>query len=445
MTFEIGIMTFGEVTKDPVTGRLPSPRQRVRETIEQARVADEVGLDVFGVGEHHRSDFVGSAPTILLAAAAEVTERIHLTSSVTVLSSEDPVRVWEQFATIDLLSAGRAEIIAGRGSYTESFPLFGYDLRDYGDLFREKLELLLKIREQNPLTWSGRFRAPLADADIAPRADGDTIPIWVGVGGSPASAISTGRLGLPMALALLLGPVTFHQQTVELYRAAAEKVGHDAATLPISINVHGYVGRTSQEARDTMYPYFAQAMAENNHQRGVGFPLSRAAFDAQASPGSGLLLGSPQEVIDKLLRYRELYGINRAIIQMGFGGMPQKEHLKAIERLGTEVAPVVRREIATIAGRAARPPPRPPSTPPRPLPWRVRRCGSWSSTAARTDRPRRWDSSTSSSRRWQGCSLSRPPGSTSTVSARVSPGLSSASTSLLTSRPPSAWPRAPTF
>ncbi|MEU6040292.1 LLM class flavin-dependent oxidoreductase [Actinomadura sp. NPDC047616] len=353
MTFEIGIMTFGEVTKDPATGRLPSPRQRVRETIEQAKVADEVGLDVFGVGEHHRSDFVGSAPTILLAAAAEATEHIRLTSSVTVLGSEDPVRVWEQFATIDLLSGGRAEIIAGRGSYTESFPLFGYDLRDYAELFREKLDLLLKIREQNPLTWSGRFRAPLVDADIAPRADGDPIPIWVGVGGSPASAISTGRLGLPMALALLLGPVTFHEQTVELYRASAERAGHDPAALPISINTHGYVGRTTREARETMYPYFALGMAENNHQRGAGFPLSRAAFDAQASPGSGLLVGSPQEVIDKLLTYHELYGVSRAIIQMGFGGMPQKEHLKAIERLGTEVAPVVRREAAVPARRTA--------------------------------------------------------------------------------------------
>ncbi|RBQ20769.1 LLM class flavin-dependent oxidoreductase [Spongiactinospora rosea] len=353
MTFEIGIMTFGEVTEDPVTGRMPSPRQRARETIEQARVADQVGLDVFGVGEHHRTDFVGSAPTILLAAAAEATERIRLTSAVTVLSSEDPVRVWEQFATIDLLSAGRVEIIAGRGSYTESFPLFGYDLRDYADLFREKLDLLLKIRERNPLTWSGRFRAPLHDADIAPRADGGTIPIWVGVGGSPASAVSTGRLGLPMALALLLGPVTYHEQTVELYRAAAAQAGHDPATLPISINTHGYVGRTSQEARETMYPYFAKGMLENNHQRGQGFPLSRAAFDAQVSPGSGLLAGSPQEVIDKLLTYHELYGVSRALIQMGFGGMPQKEHLAAIERLGTEVAPVVRRETAAVPERTA--------------------------------------------------------------------------------------------
>ncbi|TDC97288.1 LLM class flavin-dependent oxidoreductase [Actinomadura sp. 7K507] len=352
MAFEIGIMTFGEVTEDPKTGELPSPRQRVRETIEQAKVADEVGLDVFGVGEHHRSDFVGSAPAILLAAAAEATERIRLTSSVTVLGSEDPVRVWEQFATIDLLSRGRAEIIAGRGSYTESFPLFGYDLSDYADLFREKLDLLLKIRERNPVTWQGRLRAPLVDADIAPRADGDGLPIWVGVGGSPASAISTGKLGLPMALALLLGPITFHEQTVELYRASAEEAGHDAAALPISINTHGYVGRTSQSARDVMYPYFAKGMAENNHQRGQGFPLPRMTFDGQASPRAGLLVGSSQEVIDKLLTYHELYGLNRAIIQMGFGGMPQKEHLEAIERLGTEVAPVVRREVAR-AGVAA--------------------------------------------------------------------------------------------
>lgn len=353
MSFEIGIMTFGEVTRDPISGQLPSPQQRVQETIEQAQLADQVGLDVFGVGEHHRGDFVGSAPTILLAAVAQATHDIRLTSSVTVLSSEDPVRVWEQFATIDLLSAGRAEIIAGRGSYTESFPLFGYDLADYADLFREKLDLLLKIREQNPLTWSGQFRAPLVDADIAPRAHGGTIPVWVGVGGSPASAISTGRLGLPMALALLLGPITFHEQTVELYRAAAKQAGHDTARLPISINTHGYVGHTSQAARDEMYPYFAQGMADNNHQRGAGMRIPRAAFDAQATPRSGLLVGSTQEIIDKLLTYHDLYGLKRAIIQIGFGGMPQKLHLEAIERLGTEVAPVVRREVDLRDGRAA--------------------------------------------------------------------------------------------
>ena len=353
MAFEIGIMTFVERTKDLATDALPSPHQRVRETIEQAQLADQVGLDVFGVGEHHRSDFVGSAPSILLAAAAEKTENIRLTSSVTVLSSDDPVRVWEQFATIDVLSGGRAEIIAGRGSYTESFPLFGYDLQDYADLFREKLDLLLRIRRQNPLTWQGRFRAPLVDADIAPRPHRGTIPIWVGVGGTPASAVSTGRLGLPMALALLLGPMTYHQRTVELYRESAARAGHDPDALPISINAHGYVGPTSQGARDLMYPYFARGMAENNHQRGAGFPLSRAAFDAQSTPGSGLLVGSSQEIIDKLLAYHDLYGLNRAIIQMGFGGMPQKDHLAAIERLGTEVAPVVRREVASREGRAA--------------------------------------------------------------------------------------------
>lgn len=346
MTFEIGVLTFGEVTRDLTTGALPSPQQRMRETIEMAQVADQVGLDVFGVGEHHRTDFVGSAPSIILAAAAQATENIKLTSAVTVLSSEDPVRVWEQFATIDLISGGRAEIIAGRGSYTESFPLFGYDLQDYADLFREKLDLLLQIRERNPLSWSGRFRAPLVDADIAPRPAGETIPIWVGVGGTPASAISTGRLGLPMALALLLGPITAHEQTVDLYRTAAAAAGHDPNTLPISINAHGYVGRTSRHARDTMYPYFARGMMDNNHQRGRGFRMPRAAFDAQASPAAGLLVGSPQELIDKLLRYHERYGLNRALVHMGFGGMPQRELLEGIERLGTEVAPVVRREIA---------------------------------------------------------------------------------------------------
>ncbi|MBO0787019.1 MAG: LLM class flavin-dependent oxidoreductase [Actinobacteria bacterium] len=353
MAFEIGIMTFGEITEDPVTGARPSPRQRARETIEMAQVADEAGLDVFGAGEHHRSDFVGSAPAILLAAAAEATKRIRLTSSVTVLSSEDPVRVWEQFATIDLLSGGRAEIIAGRGSYTESFPLFGYDLQDYADLFREKLDLLLKIREQNPLSWRGRFRPELVAADIAPRADGATIPIWVGVGGSAGSAISTGRLGLPMALGLLLGPLTQQEENAALYREAAAGAGFDPDTLPVSINAHGYVGRTSQEARDVMYPYFAKGMVDNNHQRGRGMLLPRTVFDAQTAPGAGLLAGSPQEVADKLLTYHEVYGLNRALIHLGFGGMPQKEILGGIERLGTEVAPVVRREVAARERKAA--------------------------------------------------------------------------------------------
>lgn len=348
--FEIGHMTFVEITADPATGRMPTGHQRSRDTIEQARIADQVGLDLFAVGEHHRTDFVGSAPSMVLAAAAEATKNIRLSSSVTVLGSDDPVRVWEQFATLDQFSGGRAEIIAGRGSYTESFPLFGYDLADYADLFREKLDLLLQIRARNPITWQGSFRHDLDNADIGPRAVQDLLPIWVGVGGTRASAISTGRLGLPMALALLVGPITLHEETVELYRQAAAQAGHDPATLRTSINLHGYVGRTSQGARDVMYPYFAQGMQDNNHQRGEGFTMPRTAFDAQTSPAAGLVVGSPQEVIDKLLTYHEIYGLDRALIQIGFGGMPQREVLEAIELLGTEVAPVVRREVAARKG-----------------------------------------------------------------------------------------------
>lgn len=351
--FEIGHMTFVEVTADPATGVTPSAHQRARETIAQARLADQVGLDLFAVGEHHRTDFVGSAPSVVLAAAAEATEQIRLTSAVTVLSSDDPVRVWEQFATLDQLSGGRAEIIAGRGSYTESFPLFGYDLADYAELFREKLDLLLQLRARNPITWRGNFRAALDEADVGPRSVQDVLPVWVGVGGSAASAISTGRLGLPMALALLLGPVTLHEQTVDLYRQAAAEQGHDPANLRTSINLHGYVGRTSQGARDTMYPYFAQGMMENNHQRGRGLTLPRTVFDTQTSPAAGLVVGSPQEVIDKLLTYHELYGLDRALVQIGFGGMPQRDVLEAIELLGTEVAPVVRREVAARKGVSA--------------------------------------------------------------------------------------------
>jgi len=345
MAFEIGIMTFGEVTEDPVSGMLRTPHQRARETIELAKVADEVGLDVFGMGEHHRSDFVGSAPSIMLAAAAEATKRIRLASAVTVLGSEDPVRVWEQFATIDLLSAGRAEIIAGRGSYTESFPLFGYDLADYSDLFREKLDLLLRIREQNPITWSGRLRAPLVDADIAPRAYGDTILIWVGVGGSPASAVSTGTLGLPLALAILFGPMNILQDQVQLYRTAAEQSGHDSASLPVSLSVGGHVGSSPQQARDNMYPHFAKFMMDHNHQRGQGMLLPREAFDAGASHAGSYIVGDAEEVTNKILRLREMYGLTRIIIQMGMGSMPQSDLLAAVERLGTEVAPAVHKEL----------------------------------------------------------------------------------------------------
>lgn len=347
MAFELGIITFGELTPDPVTGKAPSPAQRMRETVQQAEVAEQAGLDVFGVGEHHRSDFVASAPAVILAAAAERTDSIRLTSAVTVLSSDDPVRVFQDFATLDLISGGRAEIIVGRGSYTESFPLFGYGLDQYTDLFREKLELLLQIREQNPLTWSGSLRPALQDADIAPRPAQSRLPISVGVGGTPASAVRTGMLGLPMTLAFIFGRIDSHVRTTELYRHAATEAGHDPEALPVAASVHGFVDTTSQGARDLMYPYFNAGMGENGHQRGRPFGLPRAAFDAQTSPGASLLVGSPQEVIEKILTFHETYGLTRLVAQMGFGGVPQKDHLRAIEVLGTEVAPVVRQEIAS--------------------------------------------------------------------------------------------------
>lgn len=348
-SFELGVMTFGEISPDPVTGKLPTPEQRMAESLEQAELADQVGLDVFAVGEHHRSDFVISAPPVVLAAAAMRTKDIKLTSAVTVLGSEDPVRVFQNFATLDLLSGGRAEIIAGRGSFVESFPLFGYDRDDYADLFREKLDALLAIRASNPADWKGsKHTRDLSGLDIAPRPLGG-LPIWIGVGGTVASAVRTGTLGLPMALALLLGPINQFEQVVALYRQAGADAGHDPSSLRVSINAHGYVGATSQEARDTMYPAFRVGMRENNHQRGQGFLLPRDAFDAQATAAGGLLVGSPQEVIDKLMTYHALYGVDRAIFHIGYGGMSQADHLKAIERLGTEVAPVVRREVGGSA------------------------------------------------------------------------------------------------
>ncbi|MGW3894143.1 LLM class flavin-dependent oxidoreductase [Micromonospora profundi] len=359
MSFEIGLITFGELTADPATGQLPEPHQHLRHVIELAEVADQAGLDVIGVGEHHRSDFVATAPPMVLAAMAQRTRRIRLTSAVTVLSSDDPVRVWEQFATLDLLSSGRAEIIAGRGSYTESFPLFGYDLADYADLFREKLDLLLRIRETNPLTWSdGRFRPPLREADIAPRSLQRELPIWVGVGGTPTSAVETGARGLPVMLGVLLGTVGSHSRIVDLYRLAAERAGRDPATLRVGLGVQGHVGRTSAEARRTMYPHFTAGFRDNNHKRGEGFVLSPEKFDAFTGPQGALVVGSAQEVIDKVAAYHEVYGISRLLLHVGFGGMPQARILESVERLATEVAPVLRRDLAvptvTYAGATDR-------------------------------------------------------------------------------------------
>ncbi len=346
MSFEIGIHTFGEISSDPITGRMPTAQERMRETIEIGVAAEQAGLDVFGVGEHHRGDFVASSPAVILAAVANETSTIRLTSAVTVLSSLDPVRLFQDFATLDLVSGGRAEIIAGRGSFTDSFPLFGHDLADYDALFEEKLRLLLAIRANDPLTWKGRFRAPLTDADIAPRPVQPSLPVYVGVGGTPSSGARAGRMGLPLAYGVLLGRLDDALPVDRAYAEAAYAAGHDPATLPKTIAGHGLVGRTSQGARDLMYRHFSHGFAENGRVRRSGIGLTRDVFDAQASPLGALMVGSPQELIDKLSHQHQLYGNNRVLVYMGLGGVSHKQHLEAIELLGSEVAPVLRRELS---------------------------------------------------------------------------------------------------
>ncbi len=352
MAFELGILHFGELAPDPVTGRSPAPGTRIRELIEQAEVADQAGLDVFAVGEHHRGDFAVSAPAVVLAAMAEHTRGIRLSSAVSVLSSDNPVRVFQQFATLDLISGGRAEIIAGRGSYTESFPLFGYDLNDYSELFADKLGLLLKLRAENPVTWQGATRPPLHEADVSPQP-GREIPLWVGVGGTPASVVRTAHLGLPMALAIIGGSYRQFAPFVDLYRKAAAQSGHDAGKLRLSVSSPGFLAATHREAVEVSHPYFESGWMANHHQRGQGVPMPRAAYEAQSSRAGAFFLGSPQEVTGKILDQWELFRHDRVTIQMGFGNVPQREMLKSIELLGTEVAPVVRKEIESRQASAA--------------------------------------------------------------------------------------------
>jgi probable LLM family oxidoreductase len=316
------------------------PSQRLRDLMEEIALADQVGLDVFGIGEHHRPDFLASAPAIMLAAAAERTKSIRLSTAVTVLSSDDPVRVYEQFATLDLLSGGRAEIMAGRGSFIESFPLFGYDLNDYDELFGEKLELLLQIRDNERVTWKGELRAPLQDQGVYPRAS-RKIPIWVAVGGNPQSAIRAGSLNLPMALAIIGGLPERFAPFVNLFRQAAKHAGHDADALQLGINTHGYVADTSQAAHDEFFPSYAAQMTHIGRERGWP-PTTREHFEAGTSPRGHLAVGSPQEVVEKILRQHEALGHSRYLMQMSVGTLPHKQLMRSIELLGTKVAPAVR-------------------------------------------------------------------------------------------------------
>jgi len=333
--FEIGIFTFGELTRGADGTPIPAAR-RLHDLLEWARTADQAGLDVFGVGEHHREDFVVSSPQMVLAAVAAQTERIRLTSTVTVLSSADPVRVFEEFATLDLLSGGRAELTAGRGAYLESFPLFGQSLDHYDQYFEERLELLLRIRGGNPVTWSGATRAPLQEAGVWPRPEQEQLPVWVAVGGSPDSVVRAGSLGLPLYLAILGEPQRF-APLAELYRRSAAEAGR--APERIGVTSHFYVESTSQGAKDTFYPHYAQYIAQNMPRTGR---LDRAGRTSARTPRGALFAGSPAEIVDKILWEHEVLGHSRFLAQVGLGGLGQAETLRSIELLATEVLPQVR-------------------------------------------------------------------------------------------------------
>lgn len=338
----LGIYSFADV---PVSSHgLPGdPARRLRELVEQATLADQVGLDVVGVGEHHRPEYAASVPAVVLAAIAERTSRIRLTSAVSVLSSDDPVRVYQQFATLDLLSGGRAEIMAGRGSFIESFPLFGYDLDDYDQLFTDKLDLLLAVRAAERVSWSGVHRPAVRDRGVYPRALQDPLPVWIAVGGTPQSVARAGLLGLPLALAVIGGQPARFTPLLDLYRRAIHQGGHPADT-PVGVNLHGFIADTSQAAAATLYPHYQRSMSAIGRERGFG-PFDRASFDAGRSPGGHLLVGSPAEVTDRILAVHESLGQQRLLLQMDVGGVPHPELMRSIELLGTEVAPAIRRAL----------------------------------------------------------------------------------------------------
>lgn len=325
-----------------------SAAQRLQNLLETIELADQVGLDVFGIGEHHRTEFISSSPAVILAMAAARTKSIRLTSAVTVLSSDDPVRVFQDFATLDLLSHGRAEIMAGRGSFIESFPLFGYDLNDYNELFAEKLGLLLKLRESERITWSGKHRPALDELGVYPRPFQHPLPVWIAVGGTPESVVRAGTLGLPMALAIIGGLPERFTPLVELYREAARRAGHDPAQLPLSINSHGFIADDSKQAADDYFPSFAVMMNKIGRERGWS-GITRAQFEASRSLRGADFVGNPDEIIEKILFQHELFGHQRLLLQLGIGTIAHEKVMRAIELLGTRIAPVVRAALAKRA------------------------------------------------------------------------------------------------
>jgi probable LLM family oxidoreductase len=343
---ELGVATFADLSSGI------GPQQRMANLMEEVKLADELGLDVFAIGEHHREDFLVSAPAIPLAAAAVLTERIRLSSAVTVLSSDDPVRVFQEFAEVDLLSGGRAEIMAGRGSFTESFPLFGHDLKDYDELYAEKLDLLLRIRDDVHVTWAGRHRAPLHEAGVWPRPVQDPLPVWVAVGGSPQSVVRAGALGLPLVLAIIGGQPERFVPLVDLYREAVIAAGHDPSVSRVAINTHAFVGATSAQADAAFAAPYLAMMNRIGRERGWP-PSGRPEYEALRSPRGAVAAGSPEEVAEKILFEHELFGHQRYIGQMSVGAVEHRDVLRSMELFGTEVAPVVRAEVARREASAA--------------------------------------------------------------------------------------------
>ncbi|MFE6796280.1 LLM class flavin-dependent oxidoreductase [Paenibacillus chitinolyticus] len=349
---EIGISTFVETTPDVHTGEVISHAQRLREVVEEIVLADRVGLDVYGVGEHHRKDYAASSPAIVLAAAAPQTSRIRLTSAVTVLSSADPVRVFQDFATLDGISGGRAEIMAGRGSFIESFPLFGYDLAHYDELFDEKLELLLKIRASEQVTWQGGHRPAIDNLGVYPRPVQNPLPVWIGSGGNQESVVRAGLLGLPLVLAIIGGSPVQFAPLVQLYKKAAAHAGHDASKLTVASHSHGFIAETTELAADKFFPSTQAVMNVLGRERGWG-RYDRSSFDSARSFDGALYVGDPETVARKIVHLRKNVGITRFLLHVPVGSMPHDEVMRAIELLGTEVAPRVREEVAAWEAEGA--------------------------------------------------------------------------------------------
>lgn len=341
---EFGICTFADVGTHPVTKETIAPHQRLLNLMEEIQLADQLGLDVFAVGEHHRPDYAVSSPPIILAATAVTTKNIKLSSGVTVLSSDDPVRVYQQFATIDLLSSGRAEIMAGRGSFIESFPLFGYELENYDALFSEKLDMLIRINETEKLTWEGKLTQTVSNRGVYPRPYHEKLPIWIAVGGTPESVVRAAEHGLPMTLAIIGGMPARFAPFTDLYRDVYKKAGHDESELQLCINSHTYIAETSQQARDEFFPPYAEVMSRIGKERGWP-PMSRQQFDAATEKEGALLVGSPEQVAEKILYQYELFKHTRFLAQMSIGALPHKEALRSIELFATKVVPEVKKSI----------------------------------------------------------------------------------------------------